>query len=245
MKKKFPRESVSENTANFQRNYKSIIVWKVLLLVILHCSSHGMLSAQNSTSKVPIGAIEIKIKTEDQDKNVYITGQVHLTMTSDTSKFYDAGKSLTFDINDGLSICQEDEALFNNVFSHHYGCELICIEATKNYYRILVNKQGVSYWLRKSEFLKFIKIDEYLKGFGVFIDAKQRINTKPEINSPTVSYIETRDYATFSVVQVKGDWMEIKSSESEEITPQASKLESGWIKWRINNKILIGLIDSM
>lgn len=248
MKKKRAGESVSD-TANFQRNYKFIIVYKVLLLVILHSSTHGMLSAQNSTSKVPIGAIKINIKTEDSDKIVYITGQVHLSLKTDTSKTYNYNnfKSLTLDINDGLSICQEDQAFYNNVFEHHYGCELICIEATKNYYRILVNNQGVSYWLRKSEFLKFIKIDEYLKGFGVFIDAKQRIYTKPEVNSPPVSYIETRDYASFSVVQVKGDWMEIRSAEGEDevSTPQASKLKSGWIKWSINNKILIGLIDSM
>lgn len=249
MKKEFTSVTSNNNTSNFQIINATNIICKLLLFVILFGSSQYILRAQNNISKVPIGAIEINIKTEDLDKIVYITGQVHLSMKADTSKTYnyDSFKSLTFDINDGLSICQEDQALFNNVFSHHFGCELICTEVTKNYYRILVNNQGVSYWLRKSEFLKFIKIDEYLKQFSVFIEPKQRIYTKPEVTSLTVSYIETRDYATFSVVQIKGDWMEIRSAEGEDevSTPQASKLKSGWIKWRINNKILIGLIDSM
>jgi hypothetical protein len=232
-------------SSNFQKIINTNIIWKLLLFVILFGSSQCILLAQNNTSKVPIGALEINIKTEDRDKIVYITGQVHLSMKTDTSKTYnyDSFKSLTFDINDGLSICQEDQVLFNNVFGHHYVTDLICIEKTKNYYRVLVNNSGLSYWLSKSDFLKFIDIQTYFKGYTISLKPKQNIFTKPNINSPTIPYTTNEDRVMFSLVQVKGDWMEIKSYE-EENAQQSSKLKSGWIKWFINNKMTIDLLDN-
>jgi hypothetical protein len=230
-------------TSNFQKIIKTNIVSKLLLFVILFVSLQGKLLAQISTSKVPIGAIEINIKTQDQDQIVYITGQVHLTMKTDTSKTYnnDSFKSLTFDINDGLSICPKDEALFNTVFSHHYGTELICIEETKNYYRVLVNKSGLSYWIARSEFLKFIRIEEYLS--EIFIVKGQNIYSSPNINSPKIP-IRIDESLNCKVIQVKGDWILVKQSESDEGTVPNVKFKTGWVKWFSGNMITVGLIDS-
>jgi len=52
-------------------------------------------------------------------------------------------------------------------------------------------------------------------------------------------------HQTFKVVQIKGDWFEIKSFDEDDEINSYLKLKSGWIRWRNENNILVSIIDSM
>lgn len=203
---------------------------------------------QNTTiaTKVPIGAVKIDLKTSDSENQVYITGQVNLTLIADTSSSdYGNWKSVAFDINDGLFICEEDQSWLNTAFIHHYGTELICIGITKNYYRVLVNKSGLSYWIKKSEFLKFESIVDYLKGFvGVYLTTGQRIRTNADSNSPAIPVKIGSEPLNCEVIQVNGDWIQIKQSDDSESNTAKLNFKTGWIKWFERNELSVGLIDS-
>ena len=219
---------------------------KLLLLANLIGLSQSILFAQSRTIKAPIGAIKIIFPTNDSEHNIYLTGQIHLSMVADTSSTsYGNGKSVAFDINDGLFVCEEDQSWFNSEFGHHYGTELICIGATKNYYKVLVNKTGLSYWIKKSEFLRFESIVDYLKGFlGVYLTTGQTIRTNADPNSPTIP-VKIGEYGVIcDVLQVKGDWIQIKQSDDPEGHSPKLNFKSGWIKWFDRNQLTVNLIDS-
>lgn len=204
-----------------------------------------VIQSNTIATKIPVGAIKINLKTSDSGNHVYLTGQVHLTMMADTSSSdYENLKSVALDINDGLFICEEDQSWFNTAFDHHYGTELICIGVTKNYYRVLVNKVGLSYWIKKSELLKFEVIVDYLKGFGVYLTTGQNIKTNADPNSPAIPIKIGSESLKCEVLQVKGEWIQVKELKNEDGTLSYPHFKTGWVKWFSGNQLAIGLIDS-
>lgn len=247
-------ESGKENySSNLKIGDMKLFGLKIVIMVICYLCyintgfAQVKKATQNNTiaTKIPVGAIKINVKTSDSENQVYLTGQVNLTMIADTSSNdYGNWKSVAFDINDGLFICEEDQSWFNTAFIHHYGTELICIGITKNYYRVLVNKSGLSYWIKKSEFLKFETIVDYLKGFEVYLTTGQRIRTNADSNSPTIPIEIGSEPLNCEVIQVNGDWIQIKQSDNSESNTPKLNFKTGWIKWFERNELSVGLIDS-
>lgn len=187
----------------------------------------------------PIGAILIK-----NGIGIYIRS-LDIDFYSDTTDTENRGfgtssiaQTVRIVDNDGFTIENKEERYpwFNVMFEHHYGSEMVCVGETNNYFKILVNNSGLCYWIRKNRYIELKKIDNYLKSFyGINIKVKQPIYTNPTPNSNIIAYRGSVVSDSFNIVQVKGDWIEIRSS----------LLKSGWIKWCNGNNILVDFIDSM
>lgn len=195
----------------------------------------------------PIGAVSI-INGENSSIKILKVKIIFEADTINKNNF----KEVYVEDNDGFWIENREENYpwFNLLFEHHYGSEFICVGITKNYYKILVNDQGQAYWVRRSPLLQFKTLDKYFKSFiGFESTTNQHMHLKPEVNAPLIPYSGDLRQQTFSVVQIQGDWMEIKSGLNDSIIDYHDSndivFKSGWIKWRSGNSLLIRIIDSM
>lgn len=233
---------------------KSIVIFFVGILLAMACTNAQnkptLVSKQNvkyivngGKTPAPIGAVSIIL----ENAGVSIRS-IDVAFNTDTIDLNNNVKQVRLIDNDGVFIenRQENYPWFNLLFEHHYGTEFICVGITKNYYKILVNDQGQTYWVRKSPLLQFETLDKYFKNLvGIKIARNQHIRLKLEVNAPVITYSDNLRHQTFKVVQIKGDWMEIKSFDEDDEINSYQKLKSGWIRWRIGNSILINIIDSM
>jgi len=191
----------------------------------------------------PIGAVSIIL-----EKAGVSIRCVDVAFNTDTLNFNNNVKQVRFVDNDGVFIenRQENYPWFNLLFEHHYGTELICVGATKSYYKILVDGLGKTYWVRKSPLLQFTTLDKYFKSLiGIKVIGNPDIRLNPEVNASVIKYSGDLRHQTFKVVQIKGDWFEIKSFDEDDEINSYLKLKSGWIRWRNENNILVSIIDSM
>lgn len=233
---------------------KSIVIFFVGILLAMACTNAQnkptLVSKQNvkyivngGKTPAPIGAVSIIL----ENAGVSIRS-IDVAFNTDTIDLNNNVKQVRLIDNDGVFIenRQENYPWFNLLFEHHYGTEFICVGITKNYYKILVNDQGQTYWVRKSPLLQFETLDKYFKNLvGIKIARNQHIRLKLEVNAPVITYSDNLRHQTFKVVQIKGDWMEIKSFDEDDEINSYQKLKSGWIRWRIGNSMLINIIDSM
>lgn len=204
----------------------------------------------NLKLKIPAGAVEVICN----DKGVRFTGSLYLTLYEDTIDRYGTNRGpsggeeieVGFIMNDGLEIEDEKQALwFNNLFTHHYGSEFICLEETNNYYKIMVNTSGKSYWIQKSKLLQFNRIEDYFMEFyGIFLTRGQNIRTSPDPTSSIIPIKGDIESLQFDVIQSKGDWLQIKQSDNTERNPKQPNFKTGWVKWFSGNKLIVGIIDS-
>lgn len=233
---------------------KSFVIFLVGIVLAISCTNaqkkSTLVNKQNvkyivngGRTPAPIGAVRIIL----ENAGVSIRS-IDVAFNTDTIDLNNNVKQVRLIDNDGVFIenRQENYPWFNLLFEHHYGTEFICVGITKNYYKILVNDQGQTYWVRKSPLLQFETLDKYFKNLvGIKIARNQHIRLKLEVNAPVITYSDNLRHQTFKVVQIKGDWMEIKSFDEDDEINSYQKLKSGWIRWRIGNSILINIIDSM
>jgi hypothetical protein len=104
---------------------------------------------------------------------------------------------------------------------------------------IVNNDNGQTYWIKKNTTIKFLTWEEYLKDmFGVdrLEDYKQKIRKEPSDTAEEIKY-EGRD--CFEVKSLRGDWIEIFSTDHCDEGKNKDKIKSGWIKWRHGDKLMI------
>lgn len=122
-----------------------------------------------------------------------------------------------------------------------------CISNKDNWLEFKVNnKTEETLWLQRSELTTFQDWETYLKEmFGVarLRDNHQQIRTSPDEDSVE---IKSSGEDCFQVKSMKGDWIEIFTPEycDESHNNSMKKIESGWIKWREGNKLLIDYFTS-
>ncbi|QTY27906.1 hypothetical protein [Flavobacterium sp. CS20] len=117
-----------------------------------------------------------------------------------------------------------------------------CLTPTDKWIEVIVNNEtGKSYWIENTELTEFKNWEEFLKNmFGVarLPDFKQSIKTKPTENVADIKYQGTD---CFVVKSMKGDWIEISTPDhcDDSYTESTTTINSGWIRWRKGNKLLI------
>lgn len=215
------------------------------MAISIFAQNKGNISNKPSTI-CPIGAIRISYR----EFGIALQ-KINLTLYTDTTDYDGNGPSGVEEVrlnwNDGYEIenQQTEFPWFNSVFGHHYGSELICLEVTKNYYKILVGSSGVKYWIHKNNLLEFFTMDSYFKSFsGIRLPSKQAVRQNPDSNSPNVVINGNTENAVFAVKQVKNDWLEVNVTEDVDGEKYKTSKETGWIKWFSGNKLLLEIIDS-
>jgi hypothetical protein len=115
-----------------------------------------------------------------------------------------------------------------------------CKSTTTDWLELIVNNEnGLTLWVKRTTETKYLTWEEYLKGmFAVdrLEDHKQKVRKQPIDTSAEIEY-EGRD--CFEVKSLKGDWMEIISTDHCDEGNNKTKIDSGWIRWRNGDKLLI------
>jgi len=104
---------------------------------------------------------------------------------------------------------------------------------------IINNDSGGKKWIKKSTNLKNIYWDKFLIDNTTAIGTPISIEIKiaPSTESKTLRRSSTKD--CFEAVEIKGDWLKIKTNETLECNEHPEPIKSGWIKWKSDNKLII------
>jgi hypothetical protein len=109
------------------------------------------------------------------------------------------------------------------------------------WYKVVTNTENaVTLWTKVEPVKKFVKWSTFLlkettaieKGF-----ANLDIKTAPFDTAKTIKKIETKD--CFEVIEIKGDWMRVKTNTKLDCNESNKPVKSGWLKWRDKNRLTI------
>ncbi len=121
----------------------------------------------------------------------------------------------------------------------------ICLEETKKSYKILINYDEVKY-LPKGKKYAFKSWENYLLqsyGLSNLPDTELVVKKEPNEHAKTIA-TKLDKTSSFCAYEVKGDWVKIGFSCSEELTcnkqsKSCKEKISGWIRWRKGNELLV------
>ncbi len=123
-----------------------------------------------------------------------------------------------------------------------YDIFIIRIDAISGkWYKVITNTEKATVlWTKVEPFKKFVKWPTFLlkettaieKGF-----TNLDIKTGPSEASKTIKKIETKD--CFEVLEVKGNWMRIRTNTNLDCNQSSRPVKSGWLKWRDRNRLTI------
>jgi len=120
----------------------------------------------------------------------------------------------------------------------YYRLALDCIKKDSNYYEVIINRQTrQTGFIRNNPSINFETIEAYVEnwtGLGFDFDrANNPLRRSPSLQSDTIHNELENKYSIWNGenIEMKGDWMKIR----------ISKNETGWIRWRKGNQILIRL----
>ena len=110
-----------------------------------------------------------------------------------------------------------------------------------SWYKVIANStNGETYWTKADSIKKFIKWQTFLLKEVSSID-KGDVDLEIKITASgkaaTIKKIESTD--CFKVLEIKGDWIRIKTNTELECSESKRPIKSGWIKWRQNNRLTI------
>lgn len=109
-----------------------------------------------------------------------------------------------------------------------------------NWIEIIVNNDSMNkMWIRKTETLSVKTWQTFLVQSTTAVEplASTEIKLEPSVSSMTIRSSTKED--CFEAIEIKGDWIRIKTNEKLDCNEHPSPIKSGWIKWRQNNKLTI------
>lgn len=110
------------------------------------------------------------------------------------------------------------------------------------WYRVYIdNNKGTTLWTKTDPTKKFVKWQTFLVNETTFIDKNPDFNIEiknsPSDDSPTIKMIEKTD--CFEAIEIKGDWLRVRTNTIIDCNESKKTIKSGWIKWRKNNRLTI------
>ena len=114
-----------------------------------------------------------------------------------------------------------------------------CITESENFFTVVVNQQtGLTKQLKKSKSIQLKTWEQYvLDVFSIDFDTSE-LPIYDRINGSPVSELPNRENIVVPK-EIKGDWMRIIWSTTNDYPGNSSEDRTGWIKWKSNNKINI------
>lgn len=94
-------------------------------------------------------------------------------------------------------------------------------------------------WIQLSETLLMQTWDNFLINATTAIDPLNPtdIKAEPNINAKTLRKSTGED--CFEAIEIKGDWIKIKTNETLDCNEHSQPIKSGWIKWKENNQLIV------
>jgi hypothetical protein len=104
---------------------------------------------------------------------------------------------------------------------------------------IVNNETGDKKWILKSQTLKIQTWDKFLVDNTTAIEPLKSVDIKaePSMQSKTIRKSSEKD--CFEAIEIKGDWIKIKTNETLECNEHPQPIKTGWIKWRGDNLLAI------
>ena len=128
-----------------------------------------------------------------------------------------------------------------------YGlCYFVCLEKTKDYYRILINNQEEGF-LKNDSDTRFKTWESLLINTTVErLDAKTnplKVEPGDDQRSIDVKYdVKANRLEVLDVVEVNGQhWIHVRFSKTG-VMPCTPDCDMGWVKWRAGDKLLVNLL---
>jgi hypothetical protein len=114
-----------------------------------------------------------------------------------------------------------------------------CLNKSADWLEIIANnKSGKTYWIKNNNLTGFKTWENFLKGMVSIAQLPkdvQKISVLPSYDSETIEYRGEEE--SFQVKSMKEEWIEIYTEYIPEHFDEY--LESGWIRWREGNRLLI------
>jgi len=189
-------------------------------------------------SIIGIGIVTISdtVDTYYKKLSVYNTsGKVIATVEQKESDVITVYKGKIYNRHDSLNLFAPRLYVTNpDYFRLAFDCE----SSDNEFYTIIINRQtGETAKIKKRDkFFKFETIEEFVDnwtGIGLdFYRSRNPLKKSPSDKSEDIQNDQQTKYKIWSAekISIKGDWIEIKIEDTE---------ETGWIRWRQGNKILI------
>lgn len=127
-------------------------------------------------------------------------------------------------------------------FAFHQDYFLLALRLTaenKARYEVIVNEDtGLKKFVKKGDpALKFETWEEHIKkAFAVKFNREENpLREKPD--GKTIDIVLPNE-VTFHPVEIRGEWLKVRSDDSKK---EGKDIESGWVRWKENQKILVEL----
>ena len=215
---------------------KSSAISKWTNLDYLNQDSEFPFVAEDSIIGIGIVTISDTVDTYDKKLSVYdILGKVIATVEQKESNVITIYKGKTYNGHDSLNPFSPRLYAPN---PDYFRLAFDCTKSDNEFYTVIINRQtGETAKIKKSDkFFKFQTIEEFVDnwtGIGLDFDRSTNpIRKSPSDKSEDINNDKQPTYKIWSAekILIKGDWLEIKIEDTE---------ETGWIRWRQGNQILI------
>lgn len=161
----------------------------------------------------------------------------------DFIRFYNEDGSLwykfTFYYEDIGGKFEENENFRAFAFHRDYFLlALKCVGEDKSRYEVIVNEEtGLKKFVKKDDpTLKFQTWEDHItKAFAV--DFNRDENPLRETLEGKIKAVELPKEVTFHPVKIEGEWLKV----SWDVSKHGDNADSGWVKWKENQKILVEL----
>ncbi|MFT5780259.1 MAG: hypothetical protein ACI837_003220 [Crocinitomicaceae bacterium] len=174
-----------------------------------------------------IGVVTIGEKYDDSDHKIEL-------LNEDGSIWYlvDCYEPLTYNPDFRILAFKPDYFLF----------KIKCKRETPMHYEVVVNEQtGLTKTLKKSTKVKLVNWEEYVTDvFSVDFEPTD-IQVLDRIGGTAISE-QPKKESLIIPKKLNGEWLRIIwTSGNYEYPSDSSNVRTGWIKWRVNNRIVITL----
>lgn len=110
------------------------------------------------------------------------------------------------------------------------------------WYKVFVNNEtGTTLWTKADALKKFATWENFLLHETTAIEKgnfELEIKDAPDDNAKTIKNIESTD--CFEAWEIRGDWLRVRTNDFLDCNQSKKRIDSGWIKWRHNNKLTVG-----
>jgi phosphatidylglycerol---prolipoprotein diacylglyceryl transferase len=214
---------------------------------------YGLRKTKTMVGVLSVIFILISISSNGQGRNPVHTG-IGIVAIADT---YNQSKSVTVFKDKRLAVKLEDFKLYGGsrmiqpfYFKPDYGlCYFVCLEKTKDYYRILINDQQQAFLKANSDLYfktwEALLINTTIERFNI---STNPIRSKPADTSEVIlvtNQLPVDRLLILEVLETGGEsWARIKFSRSDKLPHEAPHTDcgEGWIKWKKEDKLLIDLL---
>lgn len=225
----------------------------LVLLTLICCANYGskQISVKNSAQGKPAEILRTTAGEKFSIKNTKGVVVLDKFVKGDFVRFYNADGSLWYefsyfyDDSDGKFDYANDDF---RPFAFHVDYFLLALKCTENNDKVLevvVNEEtGLRKYVKANDpILKLETWEEFvLSVFSVNFDQK----ANPILEAPSgkvkkvaVRKVAIRKGASFRPVEIQGDWLKLRWDLAGEQTAKEKGDANGWIRWRIDETLLI------